>query len=334
MAMNRELVIVSVQPQRTDFIWQLKVQLENLKKYDLLKYYHVIFYVEKAHKPLEDIIKLNMEYPEAKFFFYHDSKDECLKLILGFNYIPILRPWCLKQHFKANPELEKAAILYIDSDVIFTKDPVFLKDQSLLDDEINYLSNTKSYIAASYFDKKVEGVKESKLSDYNKIDVLNHCAEMVGINRKICEENENNTGGAQYLLKNVDWKFWADVVDGCLFIFVYLRNINQAYMKGEPGKEREDNGFQSWCADMWSVLWNIWKRGGVTRTPEFMDFVWCTDPIEDIEKKYIYHDAGVGENLFDKRKYQQSIPFTDDFSWVDKTKASYFYVQQFKSFIL
>ena len=63
-------------------------------------------------------------------------------------------------------------------------------------------------------------------------------------------------------------------------------------MKGKNPQEKEDNGFQSWCADMWALLYNLWKTAD-TRVPIEFDFAWSTDLISRADEVYILHNAGV-----------------------------------------
>jgi len=345
------LAIVSVQPDDLQFYWQLKTQLYNFRKYDLSKYYRVLLFTPYGRMPNEIFYKLSEEFPEAQFFFYVDSGNQCSHLMNVFNYIPLLRPWTLNQHFKAYPELEQKNILYLDSDVIFTK-KIDLNDY--LNDYICYLSYTgnsdikNNYLSASYFDKKSKDVLPRKVEAYSKIDVLNDTAKLIGIDRQICEENELNTGGAQYIIKGINAKFWADVMDGCMLIRTHLSSVNRKYF------ESENKGFQSWCADMWAVLWNLWKRGKQTRCPKELDFAWATDPIEKWDKVSIYHDAGdttaplivdgkehwlfnkrgqrvaYGDSFVYLRNYtdNEKSPIEDDLSWVSPKFCSYNYVQE------
>ena len=97
----------------------------------------------------------------------------------------------------------------------------------LLDGDINYLSDTNSYISASYFDSKFKDVIPEKLEKYKSIDVLNQAANILGINRQICEENNLHSGGTQYLLKNTNAEFWETIFNKCIPLLTYLRNINK-----------------------------------------------------------------------------------------------------------
>lgn len=337
---DRELIIISCQPDDDYFVWECEVQITNYRKYgysDKLRY--LMFLpndrVKSGWNP--KMKELEVKYPEVKFFWYEDTHNLLDTYIRPFNYIPLLRPFVLAAHFKEHPELKDAAIYYCDSDVIFTK---YLDFSPFLGDDICYLSNTKSYIAASYFDSKEKDVLPEKLEEYKKIDVLDGVMKLFGLSREDAVANEEGSGGAQYLLKDIDASFWNAVFGGCIMIRSYLQNINKLYF------ENEDKGFQSWCADMWSVLFNLWRIGKVTKCPPEMEFAWATDKIAEWDNKYLYHDAGAGlqplidekgfaHNLFFKKgrdNYEytnnRAMPYVEDFSYVSHAYCSYNYVQE------
>lgn len=329
----KELKIITCQPNDLYFNWQLRVQLHNLRKYGLSDRYTALIYKHnnraKGETFEEQWDKLQKDYPEATIKFYEDPSGELHRLIGVMKYIPLLRPWLLSKYFQENPELKDKAILYMDSDVIFTRKPEFGR---LLDDNVCYLSDTKSYIAASYFDSKEKDVLPDKLEAYKQIDVLDELLAEFGLKREIAEENEQGSGGAQYLLKNIDAGFWETVFQGCIKVLLNLRAVNRRFF------ENENRGFQSWCADMWSVLFNLWRKGYKTECPKEMDFCWATDKIEKWDKVQIYHDAGATSRnhdnaiLFHKREavYVNNFrtPFEDDLSDVDSNYCSKNYVKE------
>lgn len=324
--MVKELVFVLAQPDDSVFLWQMEVQINNFRKFGLSDKMRYLMFL-----PHDRLIQgwnpkakeLQIKYPEVKFFWYEDKENILDNYIVPYQYIPLLRPYILALHFKKFPELKDKAIFYMDTDVVFTKNPDFI--DKLKDDDVCYLSDTISYIGAAYWDSKQHDVMPSMLDQYRKIDPLQFCTKQLGISREIAMSNEKGSGGAQYLLKNIDHNFWLDVFRGCLNIRATLSyhvkgSINNEYF------ESENKGFQSWCADMWSVLWNLWKRGITTSCPKEMDFAWATDKIDKWDKVYIYHDAGatgaplVDENgrahmLFYKRKLDyvnnKITPFDD-----------------------
>jgi len=323
----REFVIVSAQPDDLLFCWTLRVQLHQFRQIGWSKYYQILLFTpsDRIDKPRDQHwVDLINDYPEAKFFFYPD-KQNFLNTIHAFSYIPLLRPHILEQHWKKYPELKEATVLYTDSDVLYLS--LLPLNETILDNDTCYLSNTAAYNSASYFDSKAKDVLPEKLESYKKRDVLQECLSFFSLTRNTAVENENKTGGAQYILKNIDAQFWVDVSWGIIQILVHLRTVNDKYF------ESENKGFQSWCADMWSVLWTLWKRSQQTETPSFMDFAWATDPISKWNEVFIYHDAGATNetDLFNKRNsnYVNNIktPYDDDLSYVNKDFCSSGYVK-------
>lgn len=289
---SKELVIIACQPDDLYFSWQLEVQIANFRKYGLSDKLRYLMFL--PHDRLEGgwnkaTRELPIKYPEVNFYWYEDTANILENYVQPYQYIPLLRPYVLGKHFKEFPELTEKAVLYIDSDVIWTKNPDFLDKYK--DDEVCYLSDTKSYLGIDYWDSKVNDVKPEMVEAYKSFDSLELVANRVGISREIIKENDGGTGGAQYLLKGIDSKFWNDVFSACVIIRASLSShmpgsINSKYF------ESENKGFQSWTADMWAVLWNLWKRGMKTVTPPEMDFAWATSSIELYDKVYIYHNAG------------------------------------------
>lgn len=279
--MRDHLKFVAAQPDDIYYTWQVHLWLESLRKLGHSDKAIVLVFTPNfrdKNTSWEQIVNL---YPESEFHFYKDV-DNVSKL-LGI-YIPIIRPYVLMKYFKEHPEMKEKAVFYCDSDILFTDR--FSVDE-FLDDDISYLSDTNSYINASYFDSKVKDVLPEKLEEYKKIDVLDDISKLVGVNRQICEKNNDHSGGAQYLLKNIDGKFWEDVMSACINIRVHLMNINKTYF------ENENKGFQSWCADMWAVLWTLWARNQETKVVPELNFAWAPDPISKLETHTIYHNAGV-----------------------------------------
>ncbi len=298
--MSKELNYVCCQPDDSYFTWQVHLWLENLKELGhSSKAIVLIFtpsYREVSKVKWEPIIAL---YPEVTFAFYRDEHD--MSKNLGI-YIPLLRPYLLWRYWLDHPEMSERAVFYYDCDVLLT-DKFTLEE--FKDDDNCYLSDTNSYINASYFDSKIKDVLPDKVEEYKKIDVLDELTKLIGASRQIAEYYNNDSGGAQYLLKNIDAAFWKKVMDDCMIIRVYLMNINKIYF------ESESKGFQSWCADMWSILWNLWHTGHETMVIPEMAFAWGTDRIEKLETHTIYHNAGIvsnhqeGRPQFYKAKYHQ-----------------------------
>lgn len=292
--LDKELVILAAQPDDLQFAWQIEVQINNFRKYGISNKLRYLMFLPEDRMVQgwnKETRELPIKYPEVKFYWYRDNEDILHKYVIPYQYIPLLRPFVLARHFKENPDLKDKAILYIDSDIVFTRNPDFLDKYK--NDDICYLSDTRSYLGIGYWDSKINDVRLDKLEAYKLIDPVDAMAKQIGITRKIVEVNDAGAGGAQYLLKGIDHTFWLDVFKGCLAIRAGLSyhvpgSINHTYFSDE------NKGFQSWCADMISVLWNLWKREKQTIVPPEMDFAWATDTVDKWNQVYIYHDAGAG----------------------------------------
>ena len=305
--MSKELRFICAQPDDLYYTWQVHAWIESLRQLGHSDKAIVLIFIpsfREKNPKWQQIIDL---YPEAEFVFYKDEKNEVSQK-LGI-YIPVLRPFCLRNYFTEHPEMKDKAVFYCDSDILFTDKFDLAKFQ---DDDVVYLSDTNSYINASYFDSKIKDVLPNKLEEYKTMDILAQITSLIGTDRETCEKNNNDSGGAQYFLKNVDGKFWDKVMKDCLIIRLYLQKINREFFKDENA------GFQSWCADMWAVLWNLWLNDIQTKVVPELEFAWASDPISKLDRVTIYHNAGVtGDKMFDcpmfyKGKYHLGAdPFKD-----------------------
>lgn len=286
--MKKQLVFLTVCPDDAYYTWQVHTWLESLKQIGHSDKAIVLVFTPQGRTQNQKWREIQALYPEAEFAYYHDTHG--ISKLLGI-YIPLLRPYTLMKHFKDKTQLVNSAIFYCDCDIVFTEG---FNIDKYIDDDVCYVSDTNSYINASYFDSKIKDVKPDMLEEYKTIDVLAEATAMVGISREICEKNNKHSGGAQYLLKHVDGMFWDKVLTDCIHIRTYLQSINKKFFPSE------DKGFQSWCADMWAVLWNVWMRGQETKIIKELDFAWSSDKIEKLDKMSILHNAGVtGKEMFD-----------------------------------
>jgi len=302
----KDLVFLCIQPDDTYYTWQVNLWLESLRELGMSSKAVVLIFTPNFREQNPKWKQITDLYPETLFKFYRDEDE--ISPLLG-TYIPILRPYTMWRFLKDEPSYSNKAIFYCDSDIVFTKD---FNIDNLIEDDVNYLSDTNSYINASYFDSKIKDVLPDKLEEYKARDILSELTSFIGINREICEEHNNDSGGAQYLLKDTDSKFWMKVIGDCIIIRRYLQHINKNFF------ESEDKGFQSWCADMWAVLWNLWLRDKETKIVPELNFAWSSDVIDKMNSNTILHNAGIvsetgnGYPAFYKGKYHTgSDPFKD-----------------------
>lgn len=327
--MKKDLKFISCQPDDDYYIWQVHLWLESLKEIGHSNKAIVLVFTPNFREYNTKWNELEKLYPESEFFKLKD--EDGISKILGI-YIPILRPYILMKYFQRNPQMREKAVFYCDSDILFTK---HFNIEKYINDDIIYVSDTLSYINATYFDSKVKDVLPDKLEEYKKRDILEETTKLVGISREIAEKYNMDSGGAQYLLKNIDASFWDKVITDCLKIRLHLQDVNKQYF------ESESKGFQAWCADMWAVLWNVWKREQEAKIVPEMEFAWSSDSVTKLERVGILHNAGItgitqGDiPVFFKGTYHQGkSPFTDEYvefvynNEKSKTLCNHYYVQK------
>ena len=325
----KDLKFIACQPDDIYYTWQVHTWLESLRNIGHSDKAIVLVFTPMDRIKNDKWQEIADLYPEAEFFFYKD--DDGISKLINM-YVSVLRPYTLMKYFQANPDMVNKAIFYCDCDVVFTDKFDISK---YVDDDVCYLSDTNSYINATYFDSKIKDVKEDKLEEYKKTDVLSEVTSLIGINREICEKNNLHSGGAQYLLKGIGASFWEKCIGDCIMIRQYLQNVNRQFF------ENENKGYQSWCADMWAVLWNLWLREKETLVIPEMNFAWSTDNIKKLDSVSILHNAGIASNLlgdipvFYKGLYHRNVnPFDDPHLTNvlnnDKSKqlCNHYYLQQ------
>ena len=329
--MCNKSILVTCQPDDPYYVWQNHLYIESCinNGFDEERI-HILLYSPRG-RPLNPYWdKLKDYYPKLNIYRYTDEGKGVSQLLSI--YIPILRPHILRQHFDKFPELEKEVIIYTDSDILWTKPPDIEK---FYEDDINYMSDAKSYMNSSYFDSKYPQMMESKKEGSKNRDFLEEICNLSGITKQKVVENNDNIGGVQYILKNINADFWRKVEKDIISIRTHLMDVNKQFY------ESENKGIQSWCADLWAVIFNLWYLNREVKIVPELDFTWGSDNIEKLKDNSIYHNAGIvsekqGEApVFYKGKYHRGLnPFNDPHLNVvindDRSKkiANYYYVQK------
>ncbi len=307
----KKLRYITVQPRLLYYAWQVEVMINNYIKHgingedvDILVAWNPIdgTSTEEAISAWE---KLAAGYSTFNFHFYQDTR------VQPIHYISSIRPNLLKQHFTKYPELKDYAIYYSDCDAVFTKKPDFDK---FLSDDVWYLSDTNSYINSTYILSKGQ-------------DVYDKMCEIVGIDPNIPADNDEHSGGAQYIMKNVDADYWAKVEMDCERMFFEINQLNYHKKAADP----QYHELQIWCADMWAVLWNGWLKGHDIKVVPELTFSWATDPVHRWDETMIYHNAGVTCNCgrqFFKGQYMNEYPYGIQEESFTKTTSAFNYVKE------
>ena len=272
--------LITCQPDDQYFVWQNHLYIESCieqgwKPEDI----DILLYKPKGRASNPNWEKLKEYYPGLGIHLY---EDKGIQQYLNI-YIPLLRPHILKQHLTKFPEIKN--IIYTDSDILWIDG---LNISHLLEDDVNYISDASSYLNYSYFEgKKTQITNKTKL--YNR-DFLEEICKIVGIDISVVKENNLNTGGVQYILKNTTASFWEKIEKDTLAIRKHLLNVNKEFFPSE------DAGYQSWCADLWAVQFNLWKFYKETKVADELKFAWAPDLISKLETHKILHNAGITGN--------------------------------------
>lgn len=319
-----KLLFVSAQPDLPYFHWQTKLYVHNfIEKGINPKQIQILFSITQENgEPTDGGIDLIKTGVNVNFY-----KDERVRK----HYIPSIKPYLIYKWLEQNPQKGKIFFLH-DSDIILNQP---LKLSNLIEDDVIYMSDTKSYIGYDYL-KKSSSNYEKEFNGCQNEQLINEMCEVVGINKQKLIDNQENSGGGQYIIKNTDSEFWKKV-------FEDSNNLYSKMMTFQRRFPLRNGKVQFWTAEMWSLLWNLWKSGKQTKIVKELDFCWATDHIKKTTETPILHMAGVTENMkynkFYKGEYIEKNPIEllmknpDYFNYVDISNATKHYIDNMRSYI-
>jgi hypothetical protein len=319
----KDIVFVTAQPDVPYFHWQVKLYTHNfIEKGISPNNIHVIFSTlgnNKLSQGAEELKNIGINI--------HSYKDERVNK----RYIPSIKPFLLYKWLEQYPQYGKCFFLH-DADIIFRELPDFEK---MMNDDICYLSDTIGYIGYDYIMDCCRRY-ESQHPTSEKGQLLKEMADTIGISVDLIKENQKNSGGGQYIIKNTDYKLWEKIY---LDSFTLYNNmlIYQRKFPINPGQ------IQFWTAEMWSVLWNLWLNNFKTKVVNELSFSWATDSVDVYKKHSILHMAGVTDDLkktkFYKGEYINIDPIKkliEDptyFNYVDTKSSTIKYIEVMRSYI-
>ena len=320
----KDIVFVTAQPDVPYFHWQIKLYVHNFieKGIDPNQIHVILALVHGVKEPSEGALELKKL--GVNIHFYEDNRDKK-------SYIPSIKPYLISKLLEEKPELGKVIFLH-DADIIFRELPDFEK---LLNDDVSYLSDTIGYIGYNYIMDCCNRYEKQHPTS-KKGQLISEMAKVVGISVKKIKENQENSGGGQYLIKNTNHKLWNKIYKDCTPLYNQMLDYQRRFPIN-PGQ------IQFWTAEMWSLLWNLWKSKKETKITDDLDFSWATDDVKKYEQKPILHMAGVTDDLkstkFYKGEYINIDPIEklrqneNHFDYVDKNSSTIKYIDVMKSYI-
>ena len=299
------MIFICAQPATFFYAWNVEVMLDSFMRTGIpQENIHIV--CAKGDNYYEGWRNLSHRYSNVKFFFYEDSRETK-------GYVSSIRPNILKQHFSENPYLSKEVIFYHDCDIIFTKP---INWEQYMNDDFWYGSNCSDYLGYDCILRKGE-------------DVLDKMCEISNIDKNLIKENQNNSIGAQYVLKNIDSRFWESIENDSERLHAEITELSERKARENPEYEK----LVIYCADMWALLWNGWKEGHRTICSEDLSFCWAPRGKSSFESHNIFHNAGIQrdmqEEYFYKYNYLNKLPYFDNLE-IRTDTASYEYWKEIK----
>lgn len=306
------MIYLSAQPDQYYFLWQLKLQLFNFIKLGIKhEQIHILVGFDTKKGVSQEFKEFKEKNPEVNIHFYEDTRKNNL-------YLSSLRPHIILKHFQAFEFLQNEIVFYHDSDIVFSRLPAF---EDLINDDTWYVSDTRFYLDSNYIKSKGDENLFYDMCNIIKVDPV-----------KVLE-TDNNAGGAQYLLKNCDIKFWQKNEMDCETLFKFLSEYKtQKVFFGKTGNKT--GLIDAWLTDMWVMWWNAIFFNKNFKIHSELDFSWAYSDVKEWKSKRILHYTGgialENKSLFRKSNYFFYEPFLDDFTQINKKKCSYPLVRMIK----
>ena len=320
----KDILFVSAQPDVPYFIWQIKLYVHNFieKGIEPSQIHVVLGCVNGKTEPSEESLKLK-DFGINLHHFIDDRRKR--------HYIPSIKPFLISKWIQSNPKFGELFFLH-DADIIFRELPNF---ENLLKDDVSYLSDTIGYIGYDYIIDCCNRYEQHHTSS-QKGQLIQEMADVVGLEVEVIKQNQENSGGGQYLIKNTTCEMWDKVYKDSITLYNQMMDYQRRFPIS-PGE------IQFWTAEMWSLLWNMWNSGYETKITNELDFSWATDSIDIYNQKPILHMAGVTDQLkttkFYKGDFINRNPIEDlrsdvnFFNYVDKNSSTIKYIEVMRSFL-
>ena len=280
---------VMAQPAVPRFEWEVKVAIYGLFKIGIAKEDIVILFSKHSDEVVKNIEKLGVNV-----HVYDDKRFDV-------SYIPSIKPYLMYRYLEEDRLREKETYFFMDSDVI-VKEEIKIKNPL---EGVWYGSDCGGYLNYDYITQCEDGQQ-----------LIKDMAEIVGISIDDVKRMNKNSIGAQYIMSKPTSEYFKKVYEDSIKLWLYV-------------KDRQTN-YQKWCQEMVATLWNMPYFEKMPRVSKDMEFTWATDDIKKWDENKIYHNAGVTndmKDMFFKGDYINKDPFNEDFSHINRNKASYEYTK-------
>lgn len=298
------MITICSQPDNTYFHWQNLIQFYNFKRLGMLEDHRAVFLIRPNEEPTEFILRFKEQFPNNVFIFKDEREQK--------HYIPTIKIHGVVKYLEQDTQQQD--LMLIDSDIIL-REPI---DYSLFtENNTVYCSDTKGYLGYQYLKTKGD-------------EIIKDMCGFMGITFEDVVEKNDQSGGAQLYYKGIN-----DLLG-------YFKEVDEKapklydLMVKHPTYNQYTPPIQAWTAEMWAVLWLLWKREVKTEIHQELDFRWATDPIQLWETTKILHMAGVTANMKDKfykGRYIKLSPFKQNYDFISDNSITKKYIDEMTSLL-
>lgn len=282
---------ICAQPETKYYAWQVDTMILSFLQ-NGVKQEEIIVLLGKENN--KSFIKVRLKYPKVNFHKYS---------VEHFAYSPAIKPYLMWQYFKDNPQKEQ--YFYHDCDIVFTK-PL-----DSFDNKYIYCSNTIAYIGYNYIISKGE-------------EVLDLMCRVMDIDKEVVKKNQDVSGGCQFVFETLPAEMWRNVYKNSIRLYKALVRQTKHH------RIKEEYPIQTWTAEMWATLWEMWKAGYETKVVDELAFSWATDKIKNLSQTKILHNAGVSDQKHLFKKYKHRFEYPREDLEIDKKYCSSYYYEKVK----
>ena len=294
-------------PDTDYYLSQILIQNNNFEKfgYDVETHFVAGICYGKINPHLQRIVDSGLLKSTWHIYFDERTGEER-------RYSASLKDHLMYRYFKEFPEEKDNYYFLADPDMIFLEPFDFTP---YMDGKTWWGSDTSSYMNLAYFRQKGEGFFE---------EMCDH----VGISPELVIANDKNIIGANYLTVNNTAEFWERIYKKAAETYNWLGTIQPKYFKPEMGF-----WFQSFCTEMFLIIWELWKDGVETKHDENWNFHWTNSWVKD-KKHKIFHLAGEASQdqsktvHYAKRAYEHRSPFNKDYSMIHPDSLTNLYINE------
>jgi hypothetical protein len=165
--------------------------------------------------------------------------------------------------------------------------------------------------------------------------LIQEMCDVIGVELSCVKKYQESSGGGQYIIKNTDFEFWNKVYIDSIILYDKLFDFQKRF-------PISNGQIQYWTAEMWALLWNIWRNCGETKIIDELSFSWATSHIKTYYEHPILHMAGVQDSMKGEKFYKGEFINVNPidrvkedenyFNYVDENSATSEYVKIIKEF--